>query len=82
MGETTHPHGGDCFYCWFLIVGIVEKYIRFGWDSLDFLSRLTARTTISYLPLVERLFLATGVGGYVSCIRANLCSSVGGNMYH
>ena len=34
-GGTTHPHGRDCFYCWFLIVGIVEKYIRFGWDSLD-----------------------------------------------
>ena len=58
MGEQHTPTAGIVF-----IVGIVEKYIRFGWDSLDFLSRLTARTTISYLPLVERLFLAAGVGG-------------------
>ena len=21
----THPHGRDCFYCWFFIVGIVEN---------------------------------------------------------
>ena len=26
-GGTTHPHGRDCFYCWFFIVGIVEIYI-------------------------------------------------------
>ena len=26
-GGTTHPHGRDCFYCWFFIFGIVEIYI-------------------------------------------------------
>jgi hypothetical protein len=35
VGKQHIPTAGIVFYCWFLIVGIVEKYIRFGWDSLD-----------------------------------------------
>ena len=42
MGKQHTPTAGIVF-----IVGIVEKYIRFGWDGLDFLSRLTARTIVS-----------------------------------
>ena len=40
-----------------MLFKLLLPYLRFSLDSLDFLSRLTARTTISYLPLGEGFLL-------------------------
>ena len=40
-----------------MLFKLLLPYLRFSLDSLDFLSRLMARTIFSYLPLGERFLL-------------------------